>query len=186
MVGSIKYVGVVILFEHLNLEDDPLALHHSLMIFGYLARNMRLPASHNHFRVLSLKRQNQSDIKTRKASIVFGLCCFWVLQQPQHRRLLDSHHLRGPSYCPLRCWFCFVLVASCFANNKVRNFCNLLQRSAGLAIFVSCLTWDFSLLVDFFEAQSGCESSAFVTFCYLFFLQSADLEFCSAEGGLSM
>ncbi|BBN69440.1 hypothetical protein Prudu_945S000200, partial [Prunus dulcis] len=39
-------------------------------------------------------------------------------QQPQHRRLLDSHHLRGPSYCPLRCWFCFVSVASCFASNK--------------------------------------------------------------------
>ena len=44
MVGSIKYVGVVILFEHLNLEDDPLALHHSLTIFGYLARNMRVSA----------------------------------------------------------------------------------------------------------------------------------------------
>ncbi|KAI5347413.1 hypothetical protein L3X38_015292 [Prunus dulcis] len=77
-----------------------------------------LPTSHNHFSALSLKRQNQSDIKTRKAFFVLGLCCFWVLQQPQHRRLLDSHHLRGPSYCPLRCWFCFVLVASCFASNK--------------------------------------------------------------------
>ncbi|KAI5320240.1 hypothetical protein L3X38_039948 [Prunus dulcis] len=72
-------------------------------------------------------------------------------QQPQHRRLLDSHHLRGPSYCPLRCWFCFVSVASCFASNK----------------------------------NVGVNHQLF-TFCYLFSLQSADLEFCSAEGGLSM
>ncbi|CAB4279070.1 unnamed protein product [Prunus armeniaca] len=30
----------------------------------------------------------------------------------------DSYHLRGPSYCQLRCWLCFVSVASCFASNK--------------------------------------------------------------------
>ncbi|ONI02201.1 hypothetical protein PRUPE_6G183000 [Prunus persica] len=116
---------------------------------------------------------------------VFGLCCFWILQRSQHKRLIDSHHLRGPSYCPLRCWFCFVLVASCFASNKVRTFCNLLQRSTGLVIFVSCLTWDFSLLVNF-EAQKVGVNHQLFTFCHLFFLQSADLEFCSAEGGLSM
>ncbi|ONI29067.1 hypothetical protein PRUPE_1G178700 [Prunus persica] len=111
-----------------------------------------LPASHNQFRALSLKRQNQRDIKTRKAFFVLGLCCFWVLQQPQHRRLLDSHHLRGPSYCQLRCWLCFVSVASCFSSNKVRSFydiCNLLQRSAGLIIFLGCLAGDFFFVGKF-------------------------------------
>ncbi|KAI5352703.1 hypothetical protein L3X38_005594 [Prunus dulcis] len=71
------------------------------VVFGLNFQIAYLPASHNHFRALSLKCQNQSNIKTRNAFFVLGLCCFWVLQQPQHRRLLDSHHLRGPSYCPL-------------------------------------------------------------------------------------
>ncbi|CAB4321294.1 unnamed protein product [Prunus armeniaca] len=30
----------------------------------------------------------------------------------------DSYHLRGPPYCQLRCWLCFVSVASYFASNK--------------------------------------------------------------------
>ncbi|KAI5313790.1 hypothetical protein L3X38_042966 [Prunus dulcis] len=56
------------------------------------------------------------------------------------------------------------------ASDRVRTlcgFCKLLQRNAALVTFV------------------GVNHQSF-TFCYLFFLQSADLEFCSAEGGLSM
>ncbi|KAI5317215.1 hypothetical protein L3X38_036922 [Prunus dulcis] len=90
---------------------------------------------------------------------VFGLCCFWILQQSQHKRLL---------------------VASCFASNKVRTFCNLLQRSAGLVIFLGCQIWDFSLLANF-EAQNVGVNHQLFTFCHLFFLQFADLKFCSAE-----
>ncbi|CAL8168926.1 unnamed protein product [Prunus armeniaca] len=70
---------------------------------------------------------------------VFGLCCFWILQQPQHRRLLDSYHLRGPSYCQLRCWLCFVSVASYFASNKASE--GLWPTPPGCGLFTQiCFT----------------------------------------------
>ncbi|CAL9019120.1 unnamed protein product [Prunus brigantina] len=71
-----------------------------------------LPVSHNQFRALSLRCQNQRDIKTRLllglhlrpfGFFVFGLCCFWVLQQPQHRRRLLSLKLVSHFF------FCFLL-----------------------------------------------------------------------------
>ncbi|CAL9007286.1 unnamed protein product, partial [Prunus brigantina] len=72
------------------------------------------------------------------------------------------------------------------ASNRVRTLygfvCNLLQRSVGLVIFVDCLAWDFPLLANF-EAQNGVNHQLF-TFCHLFVLQFADLEFRCAEGGL--
>ncbi|KAI5347389.1 hypothetical protein L3X38_015268 [Prunus dulcis] len=43
-----------------------------------------------------------------------------------------------------------------------------IERSAGLVIFLSCLTWDFSLLVNF-EAQKVGVNHQLFTFCYLFF-----------------
>ncbi|KAI5335817.1 hypothetical protein L3X38_025951 [Prunus dulcis] len=170
---------VITVFQHRTAAGLE-AIELELVVVEKPAR--MLPASHNHFRALSLKRQNQSNIKTRKAFFVLGLCCFWVLQQPQHRRLLDSHNLRGPSYCQLRCWLCFVSVASCFANNKVRSFydiCNLLQSSLIMRQGI------FSLLANF-EAQNVGVNHQLFTFCYLFFLQSADLEFCSAEGSCNI